>query len=168
MQGTNSLFNKSSLWCGVFSCVICIFSRIIFDSPLEMIHIVKGISLLPSIWIYNLISYAWFFLIGVAAGAIMESTKCGSNNGHSEICAYRGGLFFLSCFFISLILYHLFFILNMLFLSLIISAVSLMCTLLCAVQWSRVRPHTSSVIMYSFSVWQFYMFFVCLSVFINN
>ncbi len=168
MRETHSIFGRSSLLYALLSLAVCIISRILFDSPLEILHIVKGVRLLPPIWVFNLLSYAWFFLIGLSAGAIVNKTSLRLNNGNNEIFAYRGGIYFVFCFFLSLILYHVFFILRLLFLSTVISAICMICTFLCAVMWRNVRPTTSSFIMFCFGVWHFYLFFVCLSVFLNN
>ena len=168
MRETHSIFGRSSVVCALLSLAICIISRILFDSPLEMLHIVKGVRLLPPLWVYNLLSYAWFFLIGLSAGAIIDKTTLRLNNGNNEIFAYRGGIYFVFSFFLSLILYHVFFILRMLFLSTVMSAICMICTFICAVTWHKVRPTTSSFIMFCFGVWNFYLFFVCLSVFLNN
>ena len=168
MPNRASNLGKGALWCGVISTAVCIISRTFFDSPLEMIHIVKGIHLLPPIWLYNLISYLWFFLIGIAAGAVIDHTYRSLNSGIVAINAYRGGMFFLSCFFCSIILYHVFFISQMLLLSLIVSICGVMCSVICAVNWKSVHPPSSCIIMTLYSFWQFYLFFVCLSVFLNN
>lgn len=168
MRDGHSLLGKGTLWCGIISAGICIVSRAFFESPLEMMHVVKGVHLLPPIWLFNLISYLWFFIIGVAAGAVIDHTSRCINSGIAAINAYRGGLFFISCFFSSIILYHVFFIAKMLLLSLFISVTAMMCSIICSVNWKRVHPSSSCIIMTMFSLWQFYMFFVCLSVFLNN
>lgn len=168
MRNGHSLFGKGTLWYGIISAAICIISRAFFESPLEMVHVVKGVHLLPPIWLYNLISYLLFFIIGIAAGAIIDYTSRYINGGSSAISAYCGGLFFISCFFTSIILYHVFFISKMLLLSLIVSATAMICSIICSIKWKDVQPSSSCVIMCLFSLWQFYMFFVCLSVFLNN
>ena len=168
MRETNSIFCRSSLLCALLSFAVCLVSRVLFDSPLEMLHIVKGVKLLPPLWFFNLLSYAWFFLIGLSAGAIIDKTSLRLNNGNNEICAYKGGIYFSFSFFLGIIIYHVFFILRMLLLSTFISAMCMICTFLCAVTWRKVRPMTSSFIMFCFGGWNFYLFFVCLSVFLNN
>lgn len=168
MRETRSFFTRSSLFCALLSLTMSILSRVLFDTPLAMLHTVKGVRLLPPIWVFNIISYAWAFLIGLAAGAIIEKTSLRENNGIEEIHGYKGGIFFVSVLFLNLILYQTFFLFKMLFVSVLISAICMICTLFCATMWRRVRPPLSSFIMFCFATWQFYLFFVCLSVFLYN
>ena len=167
MRKEYSFFNKNTIWFGIFSLAVSVISRAFFENPIEMIHIVNDMRLLPPMWLYNLISYGWFFLIGVAAGSVIEGCSIGINGGDSAVNACRGGLFFISSLFCSIILYHTFFISQMLFLSLIISFVAMMCSVICAIHWKNVYPGSACVIIFMFSIWRFYLLFVCLSVFLN-
>ena len=164
----NNLLNGNSFSCGIICAISYIACMAFFGSPLEMIHIIRGINILPPIWMFNLFSVLWFFLIGIAAGAIISSTGRKLNAGKSEIYSYKGGLFFLICLFTSLIRYYLFFFTGKFFTSLIISIICLLCSFLCMSLWSHVNPKSSSVIMFLFSIWQFYLFFVNLFVFLHN
>ena len=168
MRQPHSIINKFTLCCSIISFTVCLVSRISFDIPIGMLHIVKGICLLPPIWIYNLISYAWFFLIGLAFGALLDKTLKGINGGNDEIAVYKGGIFFITSLFLGLIHYHIFFIAEMLFLAFLVSAMCMMSALITATLWRYVRPKVSCFIMYCFTIWQFYLFFVSLSVFLNN
>ena len=168
MHQTASSINKFSVICGITSFAICLISRILYDTPFGMLHVVKGVSLLPPVWLFNIISYIWFFLIGFAAGSLIDKTSRGMNSGNIQISAYRGGIFYIISFFLSIIRYHVFFIDQMLFLSLTLSAICMICALICAVNWRGVIPALSCFIMYCFTIWQFYLFFVSLSVFLNN
>lgn len=168
MNNKNNISIGSALWCGI-ACAISGFVCVtVFGTPFEMIHILGGMNILPPIWIFNILSTAWFFLIGIAAGAVIHSTVRRFNVGNCEIAAYKGGLFFLTSFFLSLIRYYLFFFSGKLFLSLFLSLIALMCALVCAFIWSKIQPKISYVIMLAFSIWQFYLFFINLSVFLQN
>ena len=164
----NSILNGNSLLYGIICAISYIACMAFFGTPLEMIHIIRGINILPPIWLFNLLSVFWFFLIGVAAGAIAGSTGRKLNTGKSEIYSYKGGLFFLICFFTSLIRYYLLFFAGKLFMSLIISIICLVCSFLCTSLWIYANPKISSVIMFLFSIWQIYLFFVNLSIFLLN
>ncbi len=168
MHNKNSIFNGSAFWCGIACATSGFVCATIFGTPFEMIHMLGGMNILPPIWIFNLLYTAWFFLIGIAAGSVINSTVRRYNAGSSEIAAYKGGIFFLVCFFLSLIRYYLFFFSGKLFISLLLSVISMMCSLICAFTWHKVQPKISSVAMFAFSIWQFYIFFVNLSVFLHN
>ena len=168
MKNDSSFSSKVAILCAVSALGACIASRVIFDNPLEAIHIVKGIGLLPPMWLFNLINYAWFFLTGLSAGAIVSSTSRKRNVGIDLEKAYLGGILYISSFFLGLMHYLFFFIEQMLFISVIISFLAMMCVFLCANAWRRAHPAGAAFVMYVFSLWEFYIFFVSLSVFLNN
>lgn len=156
------------LWCGIILAAVGFIYQVILGSPFETLHLLIGLSYFPPIWIFNLLSSAWFFLIGIAAGAVIHATAESLNIGSCETLAYKGGLFFLSCVFLSLIRYYLLFFSLKLLLSLVTSIICLICSFVCAFIWRKVHPHLSSIIMFAFSIWQFYFFLINTSVFLHN
>ena len=168
MKNAESLRKGSGIRYGIIACAICVISRILFENPLEMLHIVNGRHLLPPMWLYNVISYILFFLIGFSAGSIADMTSSKINCGRAEVLAYKGGIYFCFCFFSSIIHYHCFFLGQRLFLALLISVVCTICAVVCAVSWRNARPSTSSLIMFFFALWQLYICFVSLSVFLRH
>ena len=168
MSNTNNRSAKICIWFGIILASLGFGFQVALGSPFEMIHLLDGMNLLPPIWLFNLLSAAWLFMVGFGAGNVMNFTSSGQNMGKSEIYAYRGGLFFLSCFFLTTIRHFVMFFSGKLFLALLISILCLMCSLICAFLWSNVRPQSSAVIMFAFSIWQFYLFFVNVSVFLHN
>ncbi len=168
MKNRVRFFNGSAIWIGIITATLCFLAQTLLGSPLSSLHILKGSSLLPPIWIFNVLSIAWCFLIGISAGAIINATSLRLNNGEKEIAAYKGGFFFLTFFFLSFLRYYLLFYATRLFLSLIISVIVLICSLLCAFSWHKVKPSMSSAIIILFAIWQFYILFVNLSIFLHN
>lgn len=161
-------FNSAAIWIGIIAAALCLWGQTILGSPFQSLHILKGSELLPPIWIFNILSIITNFLIGLAAGGVINATASRLNNGEHEISAYKGGFFFISCFFLSFIRYYLLFFATRLFLALVISMSAFLCSVICALFWRRVRPALSAAVMFLFAVWQFYILFVNLSIFLHN
>lgn len=168
MQNNDRFYLSRAMWYGISCATAVLLPTALFGTPHEMIHILGGSKILPPIWIFNLLSTLFCFLVGVAAGAVTEATSRRMNSGKDEISAYKGGLFFLSAFFLSLIRYNIFFFLGRLLISLILSVVCLILTILCCAEWSHIRPKSACGIMALYSLWQFYILFVNISVFIRS
>ena len=165
----NDRFCLSRATCyGILCATVGFLPTALFGAPHEMIHILGGSKILPPIWIFNLLSILFCFLAGIAAGAVTDATSRRLNAGKDEISAYRGGLFFLSAFFISLIRYNVLFFLGRLFISLVLSVACLILSFLCSAEWSHTRPKSARGIMALFSIWQFYILFVNISFFIRS
>ncbi len=163
-----TLFNNLSLCFGTASTVCCIVSRSISKNPLELMHMIESRNIIPSLWILNLFSLIWYFLIGLALGAIIQASSEQYNLGPSILSAYRGGLFFTICFFLSLIWYPIFFSCEHLILSVLISFLALISSIICAANWCTVTPRSGAAIMTSFSIWSFYIMFISLFVAVQN
>ncbi len=163
-----SMFNNLSICFGAISAICCIISRYVSNSPLELIHLIDNRNIIPSILLFNILSVSLYFLIGTASGGIICASSKKLNLGMSLSAAYRGGLFFITSFFLGLIWYPLFFSCEHLMLSLVVSFISLISAIICASNWSCVNPRSSSVIMVSFCIWMFYIMFISLSVIIQN
>lgn len=168
MQNNDQINLNHALWCGILCASVGYLSLTLFGTPHEMIHILGGIKILPPIWFFNLLSTLFYFLNGIASGAVIDATSCRVNTGREEVSAYRGGLFFLSSFFLSLVRYHVFFLSGRLFIATLLSVACLITSILCSAQWSHVHPKAASIIMVLNSLWQFYVLFVNISVFISR
>ncbi|MBE6584185.1 MAG: tryptophan-rich sensory protein [Ruminococcaceae bacterium] len=163
MSRNTSIINGTSLFCGIISAVCAFFARMLSGSPLDMVHKLEGIDILPPIWIFNLLSVAWYFLIGAAAGAVIHGVNKGCVRGKEEIWAYRGGIFFSVTFFSGLIWYPLFFVGEALFFSLVTSIIITLSAVLCAYFWFGAKINNAALIMSAYTIWTFYVLIVNLS-----
>ena len=157
-----------SLATGTISAITCFISRTSFGSPMNMMHRLSNINIIPPIWILNLFSFLFCFMIGFSAGLVIEAGGCKTNVGERQFYAYRGGLFIIISFFLSLIRYHVFFMSEKLFMSLIISTVSTVSICLCTLEWSRVAPIRASVIVGLCSFFELYLTVLILIVFLKT
>ncbi len=168
MKSRYPFFSVTGIICGAVSALFCLISRTSFGSPLDMIHKISGTCALPPIWVFNFISIVSFFILGLSFGRIAESTSDRMNVGREEICAYRGGMFAITTFFLSLIWYPVFMLAQKLFLAFVISVLSMISSLLCTLEWGKVYPKRTSCLVLINTVWCFYIMFVSLSVFLNS
>lgn len=166
-QNKNMLFCKTAMLCGTVYTALCIGVRIMAGSPYGMIHKLDSAELIPPIWIFNLLWMFWSFLSGASAGMLIQMVSTGRISGRGEIFAYRGGLFFISLLFFSLIWYPVLFINEALFLSLCIALASVICSGVCAYTWYAANK-TACLIMTAYTVWLIYVLLVNLSVFVHN
>ena len=146
--------------CGGF----CFISRSLLGSPLEMLHLTEEINLLPSYWFFNLLSVFACFLMGMGFGWIIDCVVRGHNSGAKEIFAYRGALCLSFAFFLFLLWFPVLFYAKRLFVSFVVSILATICSLACAVEWSRLAPTRASLVIYADTVWLFYIMLVSLSV----
>lgn len=153
---------------GCIAGIACFISRTMLGSPLNMIHIIGSTACLPPLWIFNLLSVLSSALMGASAAWVIDSIEVGYNNGAREISSYRGALCLSCAFFLFLIWFPILFFAQRLFLSFVVSALALICSLCCAIEWSRVGPSRSSAVMYVNTAWLFYIMFVSLSVWWGN
>ena len=163
----NNLFNGTSVVCGTVCSIFTIGSIIVSGSPFEMIHKLNVGNILPPMWLWGFLTLIWGFLVGYAAGLIILETVCNKGHTDREICAYKGGLFFLAALFFFVLHYPLFFVSEKLFVALITVLIAAACACLCAFFWARVTA-LATVIMASYAFWLFYVVFVTLSIIVQN
>ena len=150
--------NDISLICGII-CASAFFTVMnVFGNPYDMIHKVDSHNLIPPIWLWKTTMTVWGFLIGYAAGRVMTKVSRGISVDE-KIIAYRGGLFFISAFFLSLSHYPIFFCAEKLFIALISVIPAAALALLCAFSWSKAYK-SSALIILGFAFWLFYVIFV--------
>lgn len=168
MKNSSHALSPRAIVCGAMSGGLCFLSRTLFGTPLEMIHLTDNINLLPPFWLFNLLSISACFLMGMSFGWIIDYAIRGYNSGTREVLAYRGALFLSFAFFMFLLWFPVLFYAQRLFISFLLSVVSLICSLACAIGWSRLSPMRASVVIYADTIWLFYIMLVSLSVWWGN
>lgn len=148
-----------SLFCGIFCAVVFFTVMNVFGSPYDLIHKVDSHNIVPPVWLWRTTMTVWGFLIGYAAGRVINTVSCGGASVHDKISAYRGGLFFVSAFFLSLSHYPVFFCAERLFVALIVALSAAALSVFCGISWAKAY-RMSSIIMLGFSFWLFYVIFV--------
>lgn len=168
MRKKSFLINNFSILGGAICIIFAFIAQKISDPPIDMLHKIQNRNIIPPMWLFNILFIFWFFLLGVSAGAEFFITQQRLNTYQREISAYQGGLFFICTLFLSSVWYPLFFSGDCLFLSVIVSALSLICIIICTAFWLKTYVLTPAIITLGFSVWSFYILFVSISVFIVN
>lgn len=164
MSKKTSLINGLSLAFGIAGAVCVFISRVLSGSPLDMIHKLEGIDVLPPIWIFNLLSAAWGFLICAALGAVIKRINDGGGFGQSEMHSYRGIAFFLVTFFMGLLWYPVFFAAQAIVIALLISLVTTVFAVCSAYDWFCAENNSPAVIMSAYSIWSIYILIINFSV----
>ena len=162
-NGKNYRINKIGFLFGLISLAIFIGVRLFGNDPYEMIHKFDSSGVIPPLWLLNLLSFVWGFLIGYGAGLVFDRILCGGESITSEISAYRGGLFFLVSFFLSQMWYSVFFDGEHLVLAILLIVIALVSSIVCAFFWYSVLK-LSSLILGAYGLWQFYLFILNASV----
>ena len=168
MKVSYPILSPRAIIYGCIAGIACFISRTMLGSPLNMIHIIGSTACLPPLWIFNLLSVLSSALMGASTAWVIDSIEVGYNNGAREISSYRGALCLSCTFFLFLIWFPILFFAQRLFLSFVVSALALICSLCCAIEWSRVGPSRSAAVMYVNTAWLFYIMFVSLSVWWGN
>ena len=156
---TKAHLNNITLTCAIFAAAVCAITMWLSGSPYEMIHKLDQRNVLPPVWLWRLTNLIWFFLLGLGAGRIVSEVCGGCISGEREISANKGGLFFITTMFCSLIHYPLFFSAERIFFSLVVVLFAVICSLLCTVIWSKISPW-ASLITSAYSLWLFYTIFI--------
>ncbi len=161
------IIKRCAFICGSVYAILGLLVRICSGSPYNTVHILGADAYLPAIWLFNFFCIFWFFICGIALGSIFGRLLCGRIGGRGEVCLYRGCLFFVSMFFLSLIWYPLFFGGESLALSLLVIFLCVICSALCALSWREVSLF-SCIMMIANSLWLFYILLVNLLVIMQN
>lgn len=162
-----NIFNKPPLFSAIISMMICLFVRILSQSPFELIHKLDCNDIIPPIWLFNLLSLIWCFLFGYAAGNIIFCVAHGKSHGIRETRAYQGGLFFVNSFYLSLLWYPVLFGAERIFIALLISLSAVICSAICAYMWKSVSS-ISSLITAAYTLWSAYIVFILICVILQN
>ncbi len=153
---------------GVISCICFYFSRSLFTNPLDMVHKLSGKSIIPPMWLLNLMSLVFAFFLGYSFGSILNITKKGINAGVKEVSVYKGAVFLVCGFFLSLIWYPIMFIAEKILFSLIISVIATLSLLSCTLEWRSVRPSSAAITTFACAVFNFYLMLINIIAFFNN
>lgn len=159
-----SKINNISLIFGVISSLVFFFVMGMFGSPYDTIHKIDAYGIIPPIWLWKTTTMFWSFLVGFAAGKIIFDMTHIQPSIDIKLYAYRGGLFCLSAFFLSLCHYPLFFNAEKIFISLIVALIAVIFSAICATLWTH-ASRGPSLIMFGFSFWLLYVVIVNFSVF---
>ena len=163
MSRNTSVFNATSLVFGII-CAVCAFlSRTLSGSPIDMIHKLDGLQMLPPIWIFNFLCVAWYFAIGAALGAVIRGLFSSCACGRGEANAYKGTIFLICSFFLGLIWYPLIFSAGALFWGLVISILMTLSSLLCAYYLFLTDYKGSALIVSGYTVWTVYQLTVSIA-----
>ena len=162
----HGIINKTGCVFGVASLIIFIFVRLFSENPYEMLHMLDVSDIIPPLWLLNLLTFLWEFLIGYAAGLVTATISYGGSDIKSEISAYRGGLFFLVSFFLSQIWHSVFFQGRHLLLALVIILATIISSIICAYFWYSTKK-SSSLVIASYGLWLFYLFILNLSIILH-
>ena len=163
-----SLINKCSLICGAICAAGYIFTVSICNSPIDFMHKINKSEILPPIWLFIILSTAFCFLMGIAAGAVIYATASRLNIGDYERSAYKGGLFFLSAYYLFLAWYPVIFGGEHLFIAIGIMSLCLVSSLICALCWFNSYPTFSPIFVLLFSCWCVYILIAIIIIFFNN
>ena len=164
MKRAYPILSARSILYGGVSGGFCFLSRTLFGNPLGMIYFTEGKSLLPSLWLFNILSVAACGAMGMSLGWVIDHVANGNNTGQRSVCVYRGALFLSFAFFLFVVWFPTLFFGQRLFVSLVLSVAAMICSLICAFEWSRVLPTRASVVIYADTVWMFYITLVSLSI----
>ena len=168
MKKTTPVFNSVALFYAIACAVLCFVSRIISGNPFDMVHKFDGCDIIPPMWIFNLLWVVWYFLIGLAAGGIINSVSNKRCVGADQISSYKGGLFFVASFFLGIIWYAVFFCNQSIFVGMVISITMLICNIICAYHWYHTPLTMSPLIISAYTIWLFYVTLINISVFMHN
>lgn len=156
-----------SIICGAVYALISFLIRINTKNQFELIHIINCEDIFPPIWLFNFLGILFAFLLGFSAGLIIDDISFKKCNTDGELNAYRGGLLFVSTFFLSLIWYPLFFSGEYFLFALLISLLAAIAAIFNGIFWISVKS-ISGILAIISSLWLFYVFIINVLVIFNN
>lgn len=165
-KGKSDTIKKCAVICGIIYACIGFLIRVGVEDPYTFIHTLGAGVYMPPLWIFNLLSIFWYFVSGAAAGIVIGRVACGRLGSCSEKNLYRGSMFFIVLFFLSLLWYPIFFDMK-LFFSLLIALLTLACCIFCAIFWRTLSAFVF-LMLCTTGIWQFYVLLLNLSVIFGN
>ena len=159
----NNISNSTGIFFGIAFALIFVFVRIFSESPYETIYRLDPSGIIPALWLINLISFIWFFLIGYSAGSVLDSALCQEGTCSDNTLIYKGFVTFTICFFLSHISYSIFFDGTHLFISVLMIITAIICSATTMLCWAKIKK-ISALIMGGYCIWLFYLFIICSSV----
>ena len=163
----NGSINSMGIIVGVALALTFLFTRIFCDSQYETIYRLDPSGMIPPLWILNLLSLLWFFIIGYAMGVIIDPALCKRGNCNEQALIYKGLVAFTVCFFLSHISYSIFFEGKHLFVTILMILTAIACSAYTMIIWTKIKK-ISALIMGGYCLWLFYLFIVSSSVFVTS
>lgn len=161
--GRNSILNGTGIILGAILGLIFIFVRMFCENPYETIYRLDPSGVIPALWLLNLISFIWFFLIGYSAGCALDCVLCKKGNCNEQLAIFKGFIAFIVCFFLSHISNYAFFGGRHLFIAILLNLTALVCSAFTAIIWLKTNK-ISALIMGGYCIWLFYLFILYSSV----
>lgn len=158
--------NTTGLILGITLAIIFLIVRSLSKIPYDTIYLLDPSGIIPPLWILNLITLIWFFLIGYSAGSVIDSALSQKLCDREIIRIYQGVAAFIAVFFLSHIWYCIFFGGEHLLSAIFLILLGILSSALTAFFWSKILP-LSALIMIGYCVWMFYIFIICASVFLH-
>ncbi len=159
--------NGTSLILGIISLMVRMFSVSITGEPYDMLHKLDGNNIVPPVWILNLSLNLVYFIAGYAAGIVSNTVASGYINCEEKMSAYRGGMYFIAAYFLTLIHYPLFFVSEKLSVSLIVIVITLISLTICIYSWAKISSSAALILTVYFII-SIYLFFINLFILMNN
>ncbi len=159
--------NGTSLVLGIISVIVRMFSLSVAGEPYDMLHKLDGNNIVPPVWMLNLLLNLAYFIAGYAAGIVSNTIASGNVNCEEKMSAYRGGMYFIAAYFLTLIHYPLFFVSEKLSASLIVIVITLISLIICIYSWAKFSPSAAMILTVYFII-TIYLFFINLFILMNN
>ncbi len=148
---------------GCFMMLSYVGMRLVFGGNYEFLHIISARVSFPPMWVFNALNMLTLFFFGVSAGFfITEIFRC-RYSVQSENLFFKGAVFYVAVYFLSLLWYPLLFSLQLPLVSLVISVICLISLIVTLVFWVRVTP-PFSLFLIPIIVWQAYLSILNLTI----
>ena len=159
----NRILNNTGIILGIALALIFIFVRTLSESPYETIYRLDPSGIIPALWLLNLISFIWFFLIGYSTGIILDPAWYKKGRCNEKSLIYKGLVAFTICFFLSHISYSIFWDGKHLLVAILVILIAIACSAATMIIWSKIN-RISALIMGGYCIWLFYLFIIYSSV----
>ena len=147
---------------GILTAASYVVMRCLCESPYRMMLELGIGELIPPVWLMSLLQFLSFLTVGCAAGLVFGCRNLG--------CAaekYKGCLLFLLMILLELFRYPALFVRGMVFLSLLISILTLVFAVAATVCFLRVSKF-AGILMLFHNLWLIYLFLLTCSIFFRN
>lgn len=162
----NAKSNNTPIIFGIIFAAISILIAICSGSPLDMLHKLEGIDIMPPMWLLCLSQLIVIFLAGYALGALVLQLSSKRLCGEKEVKAYQGGIFFIAFTFLSFAYYPVFFVAEKPLIAVLISVMAIICSAISFAIWSKIS-FSACMIMALNTLWFAYITFLSIKVLIS-
>lgn len=144
------------LTCGLFMVLSYVIMRMIYRGRYDFLHIIsEKIAFLP-MWIFNFLYMLTLFLFGFGIGLFIGLIFRGGQSIQLENIFLKGALCVIAVYFLCLLWYPSLFVLQMPFLSLIISILSVSLITIAIIFWLRACA-SYGIFLIPLAVWLVYL-----------